>query len=180
MEFAAYARKRLDEEGFTNTEHTLNEWNYKPDDRGSLEHASITTAMLLALQNTSLDSAMFYDAKCGLGVYSGLFDPIQKAPRPAYYGFVAFAELFRRKNQVEVTVTEDGVYAVAAKDEDGCLIIANTNEHAIDLQISISELKRIEQCKIICEDNIWCECDYPDTLPGYSVLCVYYKLERAI
>lgn len=177
LEFAAYVRKRLDEEGFKNTEHTLNEWNFKPDALGSMEHASLTTAMLLALQNTSLDSAMFYDAKCGLGVYSGLFEPIQRMPRPAYYGFIAFAELFRRQNQVAVTGMPKGVYALAAKDEDGCLVIANTNQHAIDLQLSITELESIENCKFICEDNIWGECECPDILPGHSVLCVYYKLK---
>ncbi|MBR4889188.1 MAG: hypothetical protein IKU17_08595, partial [Clostridia bacterium] len=61
--WAEYVRKRLDEAGYSHTEHTLNEWNCCPDLKGTAKHAALTCGMMLALQNTTLDSAMFYDAR---------------------------------------------------------------------------------------------------------------------
>lgn len=175
IKFAAYARNRLDEKGFTNTEHTLNEWNCRANKKGSLEHASVTAGMMLALQDTSLDSAMFYDARCGIGNYSGLFDPVAYEPYPAYYTFVAYGELYRRQNQVEVITDIPGVYAVAAKENSGCLVISNTNDKAIPFALELKNSNSIDKCNIISENNIWYECQLPESLPAYSVLCVWYK-----
>ena len=88
--WAAYARKRMDESGYQNTEHTLNEWNCRPELKGTLKHAALSGGMLCALQNTSLGSAMFYDARCNMGIYSGFFDCMTYQPLPTYYSFVAF------------------------------------------------------------------------------------------
>lgn len=179
--FAAYARKRLDEAGFKETEHTLNEWNCRPRQVGTMEHAAMTAGMLLALQDTSLDSAMFYDARCGIGMYSGLFSPLDYGLRPAYYAFAAFGELYRRGNQVEVAVDAEGVYAVAAKAKEGstevggCLVIANTNEQAAALDLTIQGSETINQCRMIAEGCIWEECGLPEELPAYSVVCIYYR-----
>ena len=59
IEYATYARKRLNDEGFYEVENICNEWNSKVNTRGSFEHAAETCAVLLAFQNLSLDSAMF-------------------------------------------------------------------------------------------------------------------------
>ena len=75
MGHARYARRRLDEAGYTHTESTCNEWNYRADLRGTVQHAAFTTGMLLGFQDVPLDSAMFYDARCGVSTYSGLFNP---------------------------------------------------------------------------------------------------------
>ena len=80
---ADYVRKKLDENGYGLTEHTLNEWNCRPNLKGKALHAALTCANMLALQNTSLDSAMFYDAKCGRGIYAGMFDCMLYEPLPA-------------------------------------------------------------------------------------------------
>lgn len=173
--FAEYARRRLDEEGFEQVEHTLNEWNCRPEKYGTIEHAAVTAGMMLALQDTSLDSAMFYDARCGSGCYSGLFNPLNRKPHPAYYVFVAFGELYRRKNQVEVTVGMEGVYAVAAKDNDGCLVISNTNNHEVPLLLELEDVEYVEKCMILTEGSIWSQCKLPQFLPGHSVICIYYK-----
>lgn len=173
--FAAYARKKLDEAGFEGVEHTLNEWNCMPDKKGTLEHAAVTAGMLLALQDTSLNSAMFYDARCGMGNYSGLFSPLDYSPRPAYYAFVAFGELYRRIHQVKVTVDSEGVYAVAARNHDGCLVIANTNDFELPLTLEWTGVKHIDRCMIISKNQIWCECELPKVLSKHSVLCVSYS-----
>jgi len=176
VKFAAYARKRLDEAGFIDTEHTLNEWNWKPRTIGTMEHASATAGMLLALQDTSLDSAMFYDARCGIGIYSGMFCPVDYNPYPAYYAFKAFGELYRCRQQLEVQCKIPEVYAVAAANsEKGCLVVANTGETEIPLQIIWQGKETVIGCRILTEGKIWQEIELPEVLPGYSVLCVYFE-----
>ena len=176
IRFAEYARKRLDEEGFQETEHTLNEWNYKAPSKGSLEHAALTCGMMLALQNTSLDSAMFYDARCAIGDYSGMFHPMEKKPHPAYYGFVAFAELYRRKNQVQIEMDIEGVYACAAKDETGCLVLANTKNEDVELCVEGIQNAVITKCMTVSENGIWSEVEFENQLPKQSITCIYYQL----
>ena len=63
MKFADYAREQLDKYGFTDAETTCNEWNPEVNLRGTGRHAALTTGMMLAMQNSPLDSAMFYDAR---------------------------------------------------------------------------------------------------------------------
>lgn len=58
--YAEYARRRLDEEGFVHTEHTLNEWNCEVGMRGTSRHAAVTAAMLLGLQDSSLDLSLIH------------------------------------------------------------------------------------------------------------------------
>ena len=177
--YASYARKRLDEEGYVDTECTLNEWNDGAEKIGTAEHAAYTCGMMLALQNTSLDSAMFYDARCGCGscLYSSMFNPITCEPYPAYYSFVAFSELYRRKNQVATIMEIPGVYACAAKDETGCVVIVNTNAEEVELSIAVTDGYDAEKCMQIVDDHIWEEVSVPEKLPGYSVNCIYYKNE---
>lgn len=175
VKFATYARKRLDEEGFADTEHTLNEWNCKPLLKGTLEHAALTCSMMLALQNTSLDSAMFYDARCDMGNYSGMFHPMTYKPHPAYYGFLAFSELYCRKNQTEVIMDIPGVYACAAKGDTACLVIANTNAQDVDVSVEVTKGYDVTKCMLIAKNSIWKKCSLPASLPKHSVICVYYN-----
>ncbi len=177
IRFAKYVRKRLDEAGFSHTEHTINEWNSEPELSGTLEHAAITCGMLLALQDTSLNSAMFYDARCGLGSYSGMFHPMTEKPYPAYYGFLAFAELYRRQNQVEIQMNIPGVYALAAKDDTGCIVIANTNNEDMEITIETNEDTLITKCVRVAEENIWKECEFSNVLPKHSIVCMTYDFK---
>lgn len=170
--FTEYVGKRLDEAGYQKTEQILNEWNCRPGRKGTLEHASLTAGMMLALQDTSLDSAMFYDARCGLGTYSGMFEAVERTPYPAYYAFVAFGELYKRGRQVEVVVEENDLYAAAAYDEDGFLMIANTNEQELELQLQ--GFHKMKKCILLAEGCIWCECELPKVLPSYSVLGIFF------
>ena len=177
IRFAEYARKRLDEEGFKDTEHSLNEWNYKATIKGTLEHSALTCGMMLALQNTSLDSAMFYDARCAVSDYSGMFHPMERKPYPASSGFLACGELSRRQNQVEVQVDIPGVYACAAKDDDtGCIVIANTTEASVNVFAEVLCGKVATKCMKICESCIWEECEFSNELPKHSVVYIEFKM----
>lgn len=173
IERTLYAREKLDEYGFSNTVQTLNEWNFQPDLKGTVKHAALTAGMMLALQNTNLTSAMFYDAKCGMGVYSGMFDCMTYKPLPAFYSFVAFGELFTRKNQVKVISNINGVYCLAAKDTDGCIVIANTNDEEKEIKLVFDG--DITECKIIKENEIWVDYNFQNKLPENSVLMIKVK-----
>lgn len=177
QKYAAFAREKLDSIGYTHTESILNEWNCRPMKRGTLEHASCTAASLLAMQDTSIDSAMFYDARCGISMYSSLFNPETLMPYPALEAFNAFGELYRRKNQVQVTMDIEGVYAVSAKSDngDGCLVIANTNERRRPFTLELTGDERVEYCTVVDRGRIGLKCSLPTHIPAYSILCIYYK-----
>lgn len=126
--YANYACKCLDAAGYSHTETTCNEWNYDAWSRGTNKHAAFTAGMLLAFQNTPLDSTMFYDARVGTSVYGGgVFNPLTQEPFPTYFAFTAFNELYQLGKQVDVLFNQKGVYAVGARNEDrGCVVIVNT------------------------------------------------------
>lgn len=171
--WAEYARQKLDEYGFENTEHTLNEWNCHPDMKGSVKHAVLTGAMMLALQKTSLDSAMFYDARCGMGIYSGMFDCMTYKPLPSYYSFVAFGELYKRKNQAYVSELPYGSFALAARGEsDGCVVFANTTDKDINASLNLE----IFSCKIIKEDAVYQDFTFEGILPAESIIILKTKI----
>lgn len=174
--WAKYARSKLDEYGYTDTEHTLNEWNCSPNLKGTAKHAALTCGMMLALQHTTLDSAMFYDAKLGMGRYASLFDCMTYLPLPAYYAFVAFGELYCRETEVPVSELPAGVYGLAAKAEDGCLVFANTTAAPVDITLTLSGAKNITACKVIRDGAIWEDFTFADQLPAESVVCLQCDL----
>lgn len=164
---AEYVRKRLDEEGFTNTETSLNEWHCIPEKRGSAEHTVKNTAILLAMQSSPLDTAMFYDARIGVSIYGGLFNPLTKEPFNLYYGFMAFNELYKRKNMLETEICEDGIYALAAKDgDDGCVVIVNTHNDALPLDINVKP----KSVREISDDLRYEITEFNGIIKPYSVL----------
>ncbi|MBE6614426.1 MAG: hypothetical protein E7631_03885 [Ruminococcaceae bacterium] len=179
VKFAAYARERLDAYGFDDVEHSLNEWNCQPKARGTLKHAALTAGMMLALQNTSLDTAMFYDARFGTSIYGGMFNPLTAKPFPAYYGFVAFEELYKRKIQTDLGFDIPGVYGIAAgTKEDGCIVLSNTGTEPVPLECELPAGVKIMGCRIITEGKIWEEIPSADVLPGESVLCMWLGSEK--
>lgn len=92
-----YADRLLDEYGFTRekTKRVFNEWLPFPslESLGSAHQASAIAAELIGLQNGPCDVACIYDARCGVGMFSPLFNPLTQKPHKAYWSFVAFNEL---------------------------------------------------------------------------------------
>lgn len=171
MNYARYARERLDAAGYTDTEHTCNEWNCCPNLYGTVQHAAYTAGMLLAMQDSSLDSAMFYDARCGVSIY-GIFNPLTKEPFPTYYDFIGFGQLYRRGTQVESSCDEEKVYAVAAAGEEGgYIMIANTADKETPLNLELNG-KKVVDCKVIDEGHTFTSCQVPENLGAYTVLCI--------
>lgn len=176
IRWAEYVKMRLDEAGYTHTEQTLNEWNWHPDLKGTAQHAAFTCAMMLALQNTALESAMFYDARCDVGIYSGLFNCMTLKPLPAYYSLVAFGELYERDKQVYVGELPEGVYACAAKDKDGCLVMANVKQEAVRVALDLEGANTITECKIIKDGVVWEDYTFENELPAHAVVCIKYDV----
>jgi hypothetical protein len=175
MKFAAYAREQLDRYGFTDTETTCNEWNPEVNLRGTGRHAALVTGMMLAMQNSPLDSAMFYDARYGVSIYGSMFNPMTAAPFPAYYGFLAFNELYRLGTQAEVCCDDEGVYALAAyKGTEGCIVLANTS--AADVPLKLETDAAVTECRILDGERLLSGCRLPEEIPGNTVLCIRVTL----
>ena len=97
MRQVRFADEHLNQYGFTadRCERIFNEWlpYVKHENLGSALQAAGVAAELLALQNGPCDVACIYDARCGVGNYSPLFNPLTYKPHKAYYAFTAFKEL---------------------------------------------------------------------------------------
>jgi hypothetical protein len=172
--YVPYARKRLDEEGFTETESICNEWNPIPQNKGTYRHAAEICANLLLFQKERMDAAMFYDARWGIGNYGALFHPETKLPYPAYYAFTAFNELYRRKNEIAVSVDDDRVWASAAKNgNDLCAVIVNPTEEEIPFELSL--VARAARCLLTANGENEKEVTLPSALPKESILTVFFK-----
>ena len=185
--YAKYVREKLDSAGYTNTESSCNEWNCDSGMRGSFTHSAKNMATMLAFQDLPVDNAMLYDAKWGVGRYAAVFDP-ECIPYPTYYALTAFNRLYELKNQVNVDLDSDEIYAVAARDgKRGCLVIANPEPHSVPFEIEAeahqvitlitTENKKPSDSVPFTRDP---RCDgatvLPTEIPAESILTVIYTL----
>lgn len=132
----AYCEKALEKAGFGDVEIHLNEWNTNPNERerGTSKSCADSVANMCAMQGTKMDMMCYYDARVGVSVYGGLFNPLTCKPFCTYYGFKAFGELYALKNQVECIEDRKGIYAIAATDGNtDAVLISNLGD---DTQIS--------------------------------------------
>ncbi len=174
--YARYARQRLDEAGFTQVETVCNEWNAFPDQRGTLFHAAQNTAMLIAFQQSCLDSAMFYDARIGLSIYGGLFDPMRKTPYPLYYGFKNFGRLYALGSEIATASDTQTLWVCGASNGTaGGLLLVNLGP-AEPITLSLAG-GRIKSCRLTDSGHTDWECPVPDVLPENGIL--YLQLEHA-
>ena len=134
IRFAAYAREMLDKHGFTATESILNEWNPGIHRRGTLSDAAAIATMMIAMQNSSVDLLMYYDATFESS-YGGLFNPLTRQPFKAYYAMLAFNRLYQLGTQYalggEVTggMLGNNVWALAAGNgaEKQAILLVNAS-----------------------------------------------------
>lgn len=155
VKYADYCRKKLNEHGFYKTESILNEWNTGIMARGTINDCAAVAANMLAMQNSSLDMLMYYDAKTD-SAYCGLYNPlyarlpVEKKKRVfgVYYVFAAFNELYKLKNQVKTECNGKDIYAVAAFDGDnGAAMITNVSDKKKKVKIFGAE--SLVSCKKI-------------------------------
>lgn len=133
MEFARKIRQYLDENGFTETESILDEYNYVRSFSGEdwiyslrrekdIKGASYIAAMMCECQREPVDMLMYYDARpCGM---NGMFgDPIVSDKLKGYYPFLMFNTLYRLKNSVCVKSDIPCIYQAAACNQDEAAVM---------------------------------------------------------
>ena len=172
--YTAYARRRLDEAGFSKTESICNEWNPTPQNRGTYKHAADTCATMLSFQELGLDAAMFYDARWGVSIYGALFHPETGLPYPAYFAFKAFNELYQRGKQLALSCDDPRIFAIAARDNaDACVVLANPTQESVPLTLSVNA--DVSECLLTANGDNEAHVTLPDTLVPESILVIKLK-----
>jgi hypothetical protein len=121
--------------GYEGLEIHLNEWNtaHKKETRATSYASASTAAMMIRMQNTSTYMLNYYDARIGISVYGGMFDPVSGQPVCTYYPFLAFGEMYKLGKQAECGFDTDrqGIYILAATDGQGnnAILLANVSEN---------------------------------------------------
>ena len=146
-------RRMLDAKGFKDLPISFNEWEPSPTPEkvGTAKQAAEIAAELAGLQNLpDVADACIYDARCGLGLYSPLFDPVKRAPRPAYWSFVAFNELRKLGTAVRISTGHEGLWATAATDgkDRGAILVANISGRALPLDGVFGDWKVVKTTAI--------------------------------
>ncbi len=180
----AYVREHLDKAGFSHVPTCLNEWLPAPSHEklGTALQASEVAATLLLFQNGPVDSAAIYDARCGVGNYSPLFNPFTYRPHKAYFAFLAFHELRKRGTAVKVRLESapPAIHAAAAlapadaRDAPGgslAVMVANTGDasHPFRLELPGGEPSRW-RCRLVDDEHTWADVPLPSLLPPRSVI----------
>ena len=139
-----FADGLLNEFGFTRerTERHFNEWLpfVAHESLGTARQAAGIAAELIGLQNGPCDLACIYDARCGVGNYSPLFNCLTYKPHKAYFVFKAFNELRRLGTSAKVTGSADagdgkGLWLTAATDGKGrkAVLVVNISDGPLPL-----------------------------------------------
>ncbi len=170
-----FADELLNSYGFTSDkcERINNEWLPYPG-RGSLgssKQAAGVAAEMLGFQNGPCDLACLYDARCGVGTYSPLFNPMTLQPHKAYYAFLAFNELRKLGTAVSCTSDDPDVFAAAAhKDGKTAVMIANCSNARKPL--ALAGVPSGGMCRITDSTRTWAEVAYPTDLPPWSFVVI--------
>ena len=177
MKQTHYVRKTLDEAGFKGLETCLNEWLPAPnhDKLGTAQQAAEVAAVLVGFQNGPVDSAAIYDARCGVGNYSPLFNPLTYKPHKAYWAFMAFNELRKAGTAVSAESDAAKVWVAAAKGADGvAAMVVNFGAQPQPLTLDLGG-RTVATCRIVDDARTWDEIALPAVLPPYSFVVVTAK-----
>ena len=157
---AAYADETLKSYGFHNTENIFDEWNPGTQNRGTPLDAALIAGMMVTLQDTPVDKAMYYDASVTC-FYCGMFSPMNGEPFKAYYSFKAFNELYKLKNRVECTASgsiktlaaSDGkktaVLAVNESDRSKRVTLRRDGKPVPGMSVTVTDKRRTEAAETI-------------------------------
>ena len=154
----SYVEKRLADAGLSDVEIYLNEWNTNARiaERGRSVAAANAVAMMCAMQNTKMAMMCYYDARLGISMYGGMFNPMTFEPLCTYYGFKAYGRLYEMGTQVRAECDEKDIYSLAAAGSDGFgVLISNTGK---DTELSLDTDRELRGY-LIDENNFFKETD---------------------
>lgn len=136
-----HCRKVLHHYGFDNVPDFLNEWNAERisvKNRSLTRTAANTFGVLLGSQRNEVAMLNYYDAGIGPSVYKGLFNPDTFYPYKTYYAFKSFNEAYKLGDEVKSESYNDDVYLLGARnDKKGVILIANTKDEPIELDLDV-------------------------------------------
>ena len=168
-----YVRDELDKAGFQGLETCLNEWLPAPshDKLGTARQAAEIAAVLVGFQNGPVDSAAIYDARCGVGNYSPLFNPLTYKPHKAYCAFLAFNELRKAGTAVAASSDASDVFVSAArKGGDAVVMAVNLSSDRKPLALAFGDGWKAVSCRITDETRAFEETAFPSVLPPWSFI----------
>lgn len=172
-----FADEHLNEYGFTadKCERIFDEWlpYVSHNNLGSARHSSGIAAELVDLQNSCVAVACIYDARCGLGDYSPLFNPLTYKPHKAYWAFVAFNELRKAGRAVAASSDDPEVRVAAATGNSRAVMIVNEIGAERPLRLDLGGAKPTG-CRIVDADRTWEEVPVPDILPPRSFIVLSF------
>ena len=160
----------LKEKGFGHVETSINEWLPAPshDRLGSADQAADVCAEMIGFHHLGLSSALIYDARCGIGNYSPLFNPMTYKPHKAYYALKCFNDLYRLKTEVKSSSDDPNIYAMAAGGSSGgAVLVANISKKAVPFAPDLGGLK-VKTCRITDAARTDAEIQMPSELPPHS------------
>ena len=172
-----FADEQLNLHGFPSgrCERIFNEWlpYVKQANLGTALQAAGIAAELIGLQNGPCDLACIYDARCGVGSYSALFNPLTCKPHKAYYAFAAFNELRKRGVAVKIAVSgSQDLWGAAAKGTvDAAVMLANDSDVPMQLACDFQG-REVLECRITDAERTDCAIPMPDVLPPHSFIIV--------
>ena len=166
---ANHARRELDRAGLRNVPIHLTEW-LSAHGVGTAQQAALLADTIVRLQGSTIDLATIYDARCGSGMYSPLFDPAKWAPRKAYYAFRAFGDLYALGTEVPVACSNKEIAALAAvgSNGDAAMMVVNPTGKALPF-ISDFGGRKVKSVRVTDESREWSETDIPSALTPWSI-----------
>jgi len=130
VDFAKFPRCALDQAGYVDCEIHLNEWNPSFYLRGKMADATNVLANMISMHSSPVDMMMYYDSNLA-SPYGGIFNPIDYSLFKTYYSFYIFGQLYALGNEVECSSSGNGIFALAAKGENGgAVAIVNYTDEA--------------------------------------------------
>lgn len=133
---------QLESYGYGDLEVHLNEWDPFATERGTAHHSAEVAATMIAMQKGHTDLCCIYDMRASNGKYTPLFSTEEgHEPRTAYYSMVAFNQLYKLGEEIEVLSDTEELYALGASDGERCaLLLSNLSGEDRELTIEGAEL----------------------------------------
>lgn len=160
-----YARQKLDDYGYTETESICNEYNYLIDFTThftdsvlgiiGIRGAALVAAAMSVGQSVDTDMLMYYDAQpCQ---FNGLFDYYTYAPLKGYYSILYFSKLYALGQAVAVSSDDREVFITAATGESGKAMLVTyypmPEENATTRTVQITAAPGTWLCHLVDADH---------------------------
>ncbi|MBR0120838.1 MAG: hypothetical protein IJM10_03520 [Clostridia bacterium] len=177
--YIQYIKENLAKAGYGGAEIICDEWNYNPTENDKIDrrYGANQTSMLIMFQNEGLDMAHYYDGDDDGQLWAGLFVN-DRQPSSAYYGFLAFGQLYKLGSQAKIKNLRlyDDLYAVAATGSGGqALLLSNISEKR-DRKISVDAGGyTVDKCMTVNENGEWVEIPLPSKIESGSILYITFK-----